>query len=139
MVHRAKTSQASTVLSGLLKYPIGSPVTRRRRASASTPVLIGAVTVLVAIVAVFLAYNANNGLPFVPHYTLRVEFRNAEELTHGADVHMGGALVGYVSDIDPARDSRGQPIAVVTLSLTRASSPCRRTPPSWSGSRGQLA
>ena len=28
--------------------------------------LVGAVTTLVIVVAVFLAYNANNGLPFVP-------------------------------------------------------------------------
>ena len=37
---------------------------------ASNPVLVGAVTVLVIIVAVFLAYNANNGLPFVSTYNL---------------------------------------------------------------------
>jgi ABC-type transporter Mla subunit MlaD len=98
-------------------------VTRRRKASASTPVLIGAVTVLVAIVAVFLAYNANNGLPFVPRYTLRVEFRNAEELTHGADVHVGGNLVGYVADINPARDASGRPIGVVTLALNKSVEP----------------
>jgi len=43
---------------------------RRRGASsiAANPVLIGAATTLVVIVAVFLAYNANNGLPFVPTY-----------------------------------------------------------------------
>ena len=49
---------------------------------------------LVVIVAVFLAYNANNGLPFVPSYTLHVQVADASELTHGAEVHMGGALVG---------------------------------------------
>jgi ABC-type transporter Mla subunit MlaD len=98
-------------------------VTRRRTASASTPVLIGAVTVLVAIVAVFLAYNANNGLPFVPRYSLRVEFRNAAELTHGADVHVGGNLVGYVSDIQGARDASGRPIAVATLALNKSVEP----------------
>ena len=41
----------------------------RGRAASSVfanPVLVGAVTVLVVIVAVFLSYNANNGLPFVP-------------------------------------------------------------------------
>ena len=36
-----------------------------------SPVLVGAVTVLVIIVAVFLAYNANNGLPFVSTYDLK--------------------------------------------------------------------
>jgi hypothetical protein len=41
----------------------------RRRARASvvaSPVLVGAVTTLVVVVAVFLAYNANAGLPLVP-------------------------------------------------------------------------
>ena len=33
------------------------------------PILIGALTVLATIVAVTLAYQANNGLPFVPKYT----------------------------------------------------------------------
>ncbi len=102
---------------------MSEPGMRRRTTSASTPVLIGAVTVLVAIVAVFLAYNANNGLPFVPRYTVRVEFRNAEELTHGADVHVGGNLVGYVSDINPARDRSGHPIAIVTLALNKSVEP----------------
>ena len=39
---------------------------------ASNPVLVGGVTVLVVIVAVFLSYNANQGLPFVPTTTLKV-------------------------------------------------------------------
>ena len=41
----------------------------RGRGTASivaSPVLVGAVTVLIVVVGVFLAYNANNGLPFVP-------------------------------------------------------------------------
>ena len=33
---------------------------------ASNPVMVGAITVLIVILAVFLAYNANQGLPFVP-------------------------------------------------------------------------
>ena len=48
---------------------------RARRSNASivaNPVLIGAVTTLVLVVAVFLAYNANNGLPFVPTRELNV-------------------------------------------------------------------
>ena len=38
--------------------------------------LIGAATVLVVLVAVFLSYNANQGLPFVPTYPLKA--RDAE-------------------------------------------------------------
>ena len=37
-----------------------------RAGIAGNPVLIGAATVLVVLVAVFLSYNANQGLPFVP-------------------------------------------------------------------------
>ena len=72
---------------------------RRNRSGLANPVLIGALTVLVVIVAVFLAYNANNGLPFVPSYTLHVQVADASELTHGAEVHMGGALVGFVDSV----------------------------------------
>ena len=43
-------------------------VRRRERGALGNPILIGALTVLVTIVAVMLAYNANNGLPFVPKY-----------------------------------------------------------------------
>ena len=39
----------------------------------ASPTMIGAVTTLVVVVAVFLAYNANSGLPFVPVYRVSVE------------------------------------------------------------------
>ncbi len=42
---------------------------RGQAALTASPVLVGAVTVLVTIVAVFLSYNANSGLPFVPPTT----------------------------------------------------------------------
>jgi ABC-type transporter Mla subunit MlaD len=97
---------------------------RRQGGFITSPVLIGAVTVLVAIVAVFLAYNANNGLPFVPRYSLHVQVRDASELTSGAEVHMvGGALVGHVDSIDPARTSGGAPIAVLNLALNKSIQP----------------
>ena len=101
-------------------------MSERRRSGGfiTSPVLIGAVTVLVAIVAVFLAYNANNGLPFVPRYALRVQVRDASELTAGAEVHTaGGALVGHVDSIDPARARSGQPIAVLNLALNKSIEP----------------
>ena len=68
---------------------------------AGNPILIGALTVLVTIVAVTLAYNATNGLPFVPRYALHVQIADASELTHGADVRMGGSLVGVVQSVTP--------------------------------------
>jgi ABC-type transporter Mla subunit MlaD len=97
---------------------------RRPGGRISSPVLIGAVTVLVAIVAVFLAYNANNGLPFVPRYKLHVQVRDASELTSGAEVHTaGGALIGHVDGINPVRTSSGQPIAVLDLALNKSIEP----------------
>jgi phospholipid/cholesterol/gamma-HCH transport system substrate-binding protein len=97
---------------------------RRERGLFASPVLIGAVTVLVAIVAVFLAYNANNGLPFVPRYNLHVQVRDAEELTQNAEVHMaGGSLVGHVTSITPGRTATGQPIAVLNLALNKSIEP----------------
>ncbi len=93
---------------------------RRDRSPLGSPILIGALTVLAVIVAVFLAYNANSGLPFVPSYTLHVQVADANELTHDAEVHIGGALIGFVDGVDPARTAGGQPIAVLALKLNRS-------------------
>ena len=49
-------------------------------ALAASPVMVGAITTLIVILAVFLAYNANNGLPFVPSYRISVEVPNANTL-----------------------------------------------------------
>ncbi len=54
-----------------------------RRAIMANPVLVGAVTMLVVVVAVFLAYNANQGLPFVPTTTLKVRVANGANLLPG--------------------------------------------------------
>ena len=93
---------------------------RPGRSGLANPILIGAITVLAVIVAVFLAYNANNGLPFVPSYTLHVQVADASELTHGAEVHMGGALVGFVDSVQPERAQNGEPIAVLDLKLNKS-------------------
>ena len=63
-------------------------------ALTASPVLVGAVTVLVTIVAVFLSYNANSGLPFVPTYDLKANLPNASQLVEGFEVRIGGARVG---------------------------------------------
>ena len=64
---------------------------RRPRASiVASPVLVGAVTALVVVVAVFLAYNANNGLPFVPTRQLNVLVSNGANLIKGNEVRSGG-------------------------------------------------
>ncbi len=96
---------------------------RRQPRVARDPVLIGALTVLVIIVAVVLASNANNGLPFVPRYILHVQAADASELAHGGDVRIGGALVGSVGSVTPARTSTGRAIAVVNLQLYKSIEP----------------
>jgi virulence factor Mce-like protein len=91
------------------------------------PVLIGAVTILVVSVAVFLSYIAENGLPFLPTYNIKVDVPNAAELVKNADVRIGGARVGQVLTItpEPARTDQGydQPFARLTLSLQKSLEP----------------
>jgi virulence factor Mce-like protein len=92
----------------------------RRRGSASiaaNPVLIGAATTLVVIVAVFLAYNANNGLPFVPSYSLKAEVPSAAQLVKGNEVRQGGTRVGVVDGITPVRHRDGSVTAQLSLKL----------------------
>ncbi len=86
----------------------------------ANPVLIGAVTVLVAIVAVFLAYNANNGLPFVPTRVLKVDFPNGAALVPGNEVEQGGFRVGLVSDMHPVELANGRIVAQATFQLSEA-------------------
>jgi ABC-type transporter Mla subunit MlaD len=97
-----------------------SPRPRRGGAIASNPVLIGAATVLVVLVAVFLSYNANNGLPFVPSYELTVEVPNASGLIKGNEVRIGGARVGIVSRIDAFARPDGSTGAKLLLKLEAA-------------------
>ena len=82
---------------------------RRDRARLTTsPLLVGAVTTLVTIIAVFIAYNANSGLPFVPTYDLRVRLPDAANLVKGNDVNIGGARVGTIAEIDPVPSDTGE-------------------------------
>jgi virulence factor Mce-like protein len=99
---------------------------RRRRGNtsiAANPVLIGAATTLVVIVAVFLAYNANSGLPFIPTYDVRVEVPNASGLVKGNDVRMGGTRVGSVNKITPVAHPDGTITGVLDLKLEKLVEP----------------
>src|SRR4051812_2156838 len=92
----------------------------RRRGAASmagSPVLVGALTVLVVIVAVFLSYNANKGLPFVPTYDLGANLPNAAQLVAGNEVRIGGFRVGVVDTITPKRRPDGSTFAVIHMKL----------------------
>ena len=95
--------------------------TRGRQQSAwANPVLIGAVTVLFIIVAVFLAYNSNLGLPFVPTRQLKVNLSEGANLVVGNDVREGGYLVGEITALNPVRLHDGTIGAQATLQLTES-------------------
>jgi phospholipid/cholesterol/gamma-HCH transport system substrate-binding protein len=84
---------------------------------AGSPVLVGALTVLVVIVAVFLSYNANKGLPFVPTYDLGADLPNAAQLVAGNEVRVGGFRVGVVDSITPKRRPDGSTYATIHMKL----------------------
>jgi virulence factor Mce-like protein len=90
---------------------------------ASNPILVGAVTVLVVIVAVFLAYNANNGLPFVSTYNLKARVPNADALVKGNEVRIGGVRVGIVKSVVPVQLENGEVAAELDLSLDQSAEP----------------
>src|SRR3712207_2395354 len=96
---------------------------RRGNSPLANPVLVGAVTVLVTLVAVFLAYNANKGLPFVPTVQLKAVVPDAYKLVAGNEVREGGYRVGVVDQIRPVRLRDGTAGAELTLKLDKKASP----------------
>ncbi len=92
-----------------------------RRSSASivaNPILVGAVTALVVVVAVFLAYNANKGLPFVPSQTLKFRVSNGANLLEGNEVREGGGpRIGIVNKMRPVRLPDGSVGAEATVKI----------------------
>ena len=104
-----------------------------RQSIVASPVLVGAVTVLTALIAVFLAYNANAGLPFVPTYDVKAEIPGGSNLVQGNEVRMGGFRIGVVERIlpgvaEPGELAKGQQveqraISVITLKLDKRVEP----------------
>ncbi len=97
----------------------GSPLT----AAFSNPTVIGALAVLITILTVFLAYNANNGLPFVQSYRLTAQVPNAEALVPGNEVRIGGVRVGIVESIEPVAHDDGSQTAELNLKLDQSVDP----------------
>jgi virulence factor Mce-like protein len=94
---------------------------RRNTSIAGSPLLIGAVTTLIVVVAVFLSYNANNGLPFVPTYNIKVELPEASGLQPSNQVRIGGTRVGTVSSLKPKQNPRtGRVTAIANLKLEKS-------------------
>jgi len=90
--------------------------------------MVGAITTLIVIVAVFLAYNASNGLPFVPVYRVSVELEQAQRLSVNNEVRIGGYRVGIIEAIEAVRNEDRQPgeppvIAKLDLKLDKTVEP----------------
>jgi phospholipid/cholesterol/gamma-HCH transport system substrate-binding protein len=100
-------------------------MTSRQASLAGSPLLVGVATVLVTIVAVFLSYNANQGLPFVPTYDLTAEVPDAAGLVKGNEVRVGGKRVGIVRSIDAHQRANGQTVAKLDLKLETTVEPVR--------------
>ncbi len=83
--------------------------------------MVGAITTLVVVVAVFLAYNANNGLPFVPVYRVSVDIPNGARVHDANEVRVGGTRVGVVESIDPIRTTPAGQLAQTDVSDTSGS------------------
>jgi len=101
---------------------------RRRRGSPMAsafrnPTVIGALTVLITILAVFLAYNANNGLPFVQTYRLTAQVPDAAALVPGNEVRVGGVRVGVIEAIEPVTQEDGSINAALSLKLDKVVEP----------------
>jgi virulence factor Mce-like protein len=92
----------------------------------SSPVLVGAVTTLIVIVSVFLAYNANKGLPFVPTYDLSATLPTGSNLVEGNEVRVGGFRVGVVDRIGTTTkivSGAQKAVAVIHMKLDKTVDP----------------
>jgi virulence factor Mce-like protein len=87
----------------------------------TNPTLVGAMTVLAIVLAVYLAYSANQGLPFLPTRQLNVVVANGANLVVGADVDEGGTRIGELTGLKPVEvKASGQVAAQLTLTLSKS-------------------
>jgi virulence factor Mce-like protein len=97
---------------------------RRSTSLAGSPLLIGAITTLIAVVAVYLSYNANNGLPFTPTYDVNVQLPNASGVQPGNQVKIAGTRVGMVGSLSPYENPHtGRVTAIAHLKLEKGVEP----------------
>lgn len=102
-------------------------MTGRRDTGAlvASPLLVGAVTLLVAVVAIFIAYTANRGLPFIPTYDISVTVPDGSGLGKGREVRVAGKRIGTIERVEAASRPGGPPVARLSLELERQVKPIR--------------
>jgi virulence factor Mce-like protein len=86
---------------------------------------VGSVTVIITVVAVYLAYTANQGLPFVPTYDISVTVPDASAIAAGREVRVAGKRVGVIGKVEAVPGSEDTPVARLELELERALAPIR--------------
>jgi ABC-type transporter Mla subunit MlaD len=97
---------------------------RRSTSLAGSPLLIGAITTLIVVVAVYLSYNANNGLPFVPTYNIKVVLPEGSGLQPSNQVRIGGTRVGIIGSLTPHQNPQtGVVTAIANLKLEKKVEP----------------
>jgi virulence factor Mce-like protein len=96
---------------------------RRQSRISSSPLLVGAVTTVIAIVGVFFSYNANTGLPFVPTYRIGVDLPSGSSLVQGNEVRVAGVRVGVVDSVAAEQLDNGATIAQLELKLDKSVEP----------------
>ncbi|MEH3054155.1 MAG: MlaD family protein [Patulibacter minatonensis] len=93
------------------------------RKSSMSPALIGSITVLIIVITTFLAYNANQGLPWVPSKALTVEVKDAANIVPGNEVRIGGTRVGIVAKARAKQYPDGRATALLDLKLDQTTAP----------------
>jgi virulence factor Mce-like protein len=97
---------------------------RRRPNPSRWFALLGTLTIVVIAAIGYVAYRANFGLPWDSRYELNVEVPDADRLIGGADVRIGGVLVGEVLSASAEPAAHGAPpYAKLKLALNTSVGP----------------
>jgi len=96
---------------------------RRQSRITASPLLVGAVTTVIAIMGVFFSYNANTGLPFVPTYQINAELPSGYNLVDGNEVRIAGVRVGVVDTVRAEQLEDGGAMAKLQLKLDKSVEP----------------
>src|SRR2546423_12641322 len=101
-------------------------MTRRRSNYVfASPVLTGTVIVLIGVIGIFVTYNANKGLPFVPTYKVTFTVPDAGGLAAGREVRIAGKRGGIVDKVRSEPVKGKQPVALVDVKLDQQLKPIR--------------
>jgi virulence factor Mce-like protein len=86
-----------------------------------TPIVAGAILVLLVAVASFFAFTKAN--PFANPYELKAVFKHAHEIKTRSPVRIAGVQVGRVTGVEPVPESR---MALITMEIDEKGLPIKR-------------